>query len=456
MAKLRFHLAVIAAKCSALLIRMLGRNASHNPGVVALKLCPKFMSLAPKAPLVICVTGTNGKTTVSNLLTDALRADGKKVVNNRTGSNIVPGCTTNLINSLNWLGKCKVDATVYEVDERASRLILPHLKPDYLVVTNLFRDSLKRNAHPDYIFSIIDTYCPDTTKLILNADELCSSMLKPNNERVYYGIGKMATDITESINIVADYSTCPNCGSLLHYDYLRYHHIGHGKCPNCDFEARNADYLITDLDKDNKTLTLTHNGEATVYPLISDITFNIYNELTVITTLLELGVPQQRVYDLVAQIQVPDSRLNHTTVKGITVVQAMSKGQSCISSCRTFDYVSSEGGKKAIVLAMDDDYDRKKSVEYIGWIYDVDYEFLTRDGVEQVIATGPRCYDHKVRLLLAGVLEENIFCAEDELSGMDLVDTDKVDSVYILYDTSTYDTACQMKKKFIEKLEGTK
>ena len=168
MASLRYHLAVIAAKCSAKLIRMLGRNASHNPGVVALKICPKILALAPKAPLVICVTGTNGKTTVSNLLTDALLADGRKVVSNRTGSNIVPGCTTNLINSLNWMGKCRVDAAVYEVDERASRLILPYLKPDYLVVTNLFRDSLKRNAHPDYIFSVINTYCPDTTKLILN------------------------------------------------------------------------------------------------------------------------------------------------------------------------------------------------------------------------------------------------------------------------------------------------
>ena len=221
MASLRFHLALMAAKCGSALIKMMGRNASHNPGVIALKVCPDFMDLAPKAPLAICVIGTNGKTTVSNLLSDALIADGKKVVSNRTGSNIVPGCTTNLINSLNIWGKCRVDAAVYEVDERASRLILPHIKPDYLVVTNLFRDSLKRNAHPDYIFSIIATSCPDTTKLILNADELCCRMLKKNNQRAFYGIGKLPTDLTESINIVADYSVCPDCGTKLTYDYLR-------------------------------------------------------------------------------------------------------------------------------------------------------------------------------------------------------------------------------------------
>lgn len=454
MASLRYHLAVIAAKCAAKVIRMMGRNASHNPGVVALKICPDFMDQAPKAPLVICVTGTNGKTTVSNLLTDALLADGRKTVSNRTGSNIVPGCTTNLINSLNWKGKCRVDAAVYEVDERASRLILPHLKPDYLVVTNLFRDSLKRNAHPDYIFSVIDTYCPDTTKLILNADELCSSMLKKDNPRVFYGIGKQPTDLQKSVNIVCDYSLCPQCGTPLTYDYLRYHHIGHAHCPKCGFHSQDANYLATEVDTEHMTLTLQVNGQQQVFPLISDITFNIYNELTVISTLLELGISQERVHNLVSKIQVPDSRLNQVKVGGVTVVQAMSKGQSCVSSCRTFDYVSSQPGKKAVVLAMDDAYDRKKSIEYVGWIYDVDYEFLTREGVEQVVATGPRCYDHKVRLLLAGVPEEKISCDPDELSGVDAIRTEDVDSVYILYDTSTYSLSCQMKEKLLKKLEG--
>lgn len=457
MKKLRFIIALIAAKLTAKAIKLLGRNASHNPGVIALKICPDFLKIAPKAPLAICVTGTNGKTTVSNLLTDALIADGRKVVSNRTGSNIVPGCTTNVINSLKWTGKCRVDATVFEVDERASRLILPYLKPDYLVATNFFRDSLKRNAHPDYIFSVVDTYCPDTTKMILNADELCSCRLKKDNpHRVFYGIAELPTDIKESINIVADYSLCPKCGTQLKYDYLRYHHIGHAKCPNCDFESEKADYLVSKVDTENKTLTLTHNGKDIVFPLISEITFNIYNQLTVITTLLEIGISEEKVLELVNKIHVPDSRLNETVVNGIKVTQAMSKGQSCISSCRTFDFVSSQPGKKAVIIAVDDYYDRKKSIEFSGWIYDVDYEFMTREGVEQVIATGPRCYDHKVRLLLAGVPEEKICCSTDELAGIDLIDTTKVDSVYILYDTSTYNLSLEMKAKLLKNLEGKK
>ena len=205
MSSFRFHVALAAAKLSKGLIQLLGRNGTHTPGVIALKICPDFLAQAPKAPLTICVTGTNGKTTCSNLITDVLEKDGRRVVSNRTGSNIVPGCTTNVINSLTFTGKVRVDATVFEVDERASRLILPYVKPDYLVVTGLFRDSLKRNAHPDYIFSVIDTYCPDSAKVILNADELCSSMLKKDSYRVFYGIGKQPDDKTEPYNLIADY-----------------------------------------------------------------------------------------------------------------------------------------------------------------------------------------------------------------------------------------------------------
>lgn len=456
MSSIRFHLAVIGAKLTAWAIHLIGRNASHTPGVIALKICPDFMDQAPKAPLAICVTGTNGKTTVSNLLTEALISDGLKAVNNRTGSNIVPGCTTNLVNSLDWRGKCRVDATVFEVDERASRLILPHIKPDYLVVTNLFRDSLKRNAHPDYIFSVIDTYCPDSTKLILNADELCSSRLKPGSHHAFYGIGKMPEDQTRSQNLVADYSLCPECGTKLEYAYLHYHHIGYATCPNCGFHSQNADYLVTKVDHENHTLTVRHGDQDTDYPLISDVIFNIYNELTVIATLRELGYDQAKVQDIVGKIHIPDSRLNETTVGGVTVVQAMSKGQSCISSCRTFDMVSKEPGRKAVILAMDDAHDRKKSIEYIGWIYDVDYELMAQDSIVQVVASGPRCYDHKVRLLLAGVPEERIACNTDEMCAVDQVQITDVDKIFILYDTSTYDLSCQMKQKLLKRLEDAK
>ncbi len=450
---LRFHLAVFLAKCAQLALRVLGRKATHAPGVVALSVCPRFLEIAPKPALTICVTGTNGKTTVSNLIADALIADGKTVVENREGANIAPGCAVNLLNALTISGKCRVDAAVFEVDERASRLILPPLQPDYLVVTGLFRDSLKRNAHPDYIFSIINTYCPDKTKLILNADELCSSLLKPDSQRTYFGIGRLEGDHDAPYQLVADHTLCPHCGTKLRYDYLHYHHIGHANCPQCDFRSFDADYLAETVDAESKTLTVRHGDEAETYPLISDIIFNVYNEMAVITLLRTLGLSAQRTAELIGALQVPSSRLDSVKAGGVNIVMAMSKGQSCVSSCRTFDMVANAPGNKSVVLMMDDYYDRKKSVEYIGWIYDVDYEVLDREGVVQVVAAGPRCLDHKVRLLLAGVDESRITCCSDDAACAPVIDTTRADTVYLLYDTSTYDVACQVRKELIALLE---
>ena len=53
MSKLRYHIAVMAAKFSKVIIRLSGRNGTHTPGVVARKICPDFMAQAPKAPLCI-------------------------------------------------------------------------------------------------------------------------------------------------------------------------------------------------------------------------------------------------------------------------------------------------------------------------------------------------------------------------------------------------------------------
>ena len=56
MSSFRFHVALAAAKLSKGLIQLLGRNGTHTPGVIALKICPDFLAQAPKAPLTICVT----------------------------------------------------------------------------------------------------------------------------------------------------------------------------------------------------------------------------------------------------------------------------------------------------------------------------------------------------------------------------------------------------------------
>ena len=78
MKKLRFLIALWASKACLRLLRLLKRNATCTPGKIALAIDKKFLGGLRLPETVIAVTGTNGKTTVSNLLTD-VNLSGKDV-----------------------------------------------------------------------------------------------------------------------------------------------------------------------------------------------------------------------------------------------------------------------------------------------------------------------------------------------------------------------------------------
>lgn len=448
MGRIRYFIALWAAKMVFVLLRLLKRNATMYPGYIALKICPDYLARTKKSPNVLCVTGTNGKTTTTNMVADILSQSGMKVVSNRYGSNINTGVATALTHSVSVFGKPKIDALVLEVDERFSRLILPFIKPDYLVVTNLFRDSIKRNAHPEYIFSILDTYVPKTTKLILNADCLQSSQLLKDNERVYFGIDKIDTDVTECVNLINDFSICPVCDEKLKFNYLRYHHIGNAYCPKCGFKSYEAKYRLTNIDYDNKTITVEQNGASSVYPMVNRALYNIYNELAAISLMSEFGVDIEKVKEYMRKISVTQTRYKEDKAGKTEIIRTMAKGQNSVSCSRTLDFVGHENGARTVFIMIDDLFERRDSSEFVGWIYDADFEFLNTPDVKQIVLAGPRCFDYKLRLLIAGIPEERILCEEDEFKAVDIMDKD-IDKLYLLHDTSTYDLACEVEKKII-------
>ncbi len=446
MGRIRYFIALWASKTVYVLLRLLKRNATMYPGYIALKICPDYLARTKKSPNVLCVTGTNGKTTTTNMVADILSQSGMNVVSNRYGSNINTGVATALTHSVNVFGKPKIDALVLEVDERFSRLILPFIKPDYLIVTNLFRDSIKRNAHPEYIFSILDTYVPKTTKLILNADCLQSSQLLKENERVYFGVDKLDTDVTECVNLINDFSICPVCDEKLKFNYLRYHHIGNAYCPKCGFKSYDADYRLTNIDYDNKTITVKHGEKENVYPMVNRALYNIYNELAAISLMSEFGVDLEKVKDYMRKISVTQTRYKEDKAGKTEIVRTMAKGQNSVSCSRTLDFVGHETGARTVFIMIDDLFERRDSSEFVGWIYDADFEFLNTADIKQIVLAGPRCFDYKLRLLIAGVPEERILCEEDEFKAVDIMDKD-IDKLYLLHDTSTYDLACKVESK---------
>ena len=448
----RFYIAFYAAKLTRFLLKLLRRNASFFPGKVAVTICPDFLGKVSKPEKIIGVTGTNGKTTVFNLLIKSLEDNGYKVLDNRLGSNVNSGLASAFILGTNLLNKTKYQIAVLEIDERSSPKVYPYVKPTYLICTNLFRDSIRRNANPEFISSLINKELPKETKLILNADDLISSSLGKENEKVYFSIDKLDTDLTESINIINDMRICPKCNTRLKYNYVRYHHIGNAYCPNCDFKSPKADYRVTKIDYENNKILVEHKNEECEYKLISHSIFNIYNTVAIIAILKELGLEKEKIQKNIEDAKIVESRYNKEEMKGINIISHMAKGQNPVACSCVFDYIRKEKGPKEVILLIYDLHDSEESSENITWLYDCDFEFLNSNNIEKIIIGGPRAEDFYLRLLIAGVPKDKLVFTNNTQDTTNYLSLEKNKDIYVLFDVYTDHIAKNVCEKIKEKI----
>lgn len=430
----RFYTAMILAKSANKTLKLLKRNASYFPGNLALKICPNFLEQMDKPNIIIGVTGTNGKTTVSNMINDVLEDNGYKVINNRYGSNMNTGIASSFVENNTLLGKNKKDIAVFEMDERSTVHIFKYITPTYLICNNLSRDSIKRNANTAFIANIINNAIPKSTTLITNGDDPICVNLASENNKIYYGIDRLETDTKECENIVRDMVLCPKCGTKLEYEYYRYHHVGKMHCPKCDFKTPEMNYQITNIDYDNKEITIKDNNNQSEYKysMIADGIINIYNMLAAITALKQINFSDEEINEALEKTKIVDTRFMVDEAGGKKIVLHLAKGQNPIACSRAFDYVRRQPERKTIIMLLDDLHEEN---EVITWLYDADYEFLNGDNVEQIIVSGRRAKDTVVRLLMAGVPKEKIFAEINEAESVRKhFKPENIESVYILYD----------------------
>lgn len=450
---LKFYIVLYLAKLARIALKVIGRDATYFPGKLAVTLCPDFLGRIDKPKTIIGVTGTNGKTTVCNMIEDCLKENGYDFIDNHLGSNVNSGLASTLIEGATLTGKQKKDLAVFEIDERSSVKIYPYVTPTYLVCTNLFRDSLKRNAHTEFISNILTNNIPKQTTLILNGDDLIVSNLAPQNKRVYFGIDRLDTDTDTCENIVRDITVCPKCDSKLEYDFVRYNHIGRAHCSKCDFKSPNIDYEVTNIDFNKMQMTV-NSKEEEKYDLINNNIINIYNMLATIATLKELGLNREQINSVLKKQKIVDTRYSKEKVKNIEIITQLSKGMNPIACSRAFDYVRKEKGNKAVIVILDDLHEAANSSENIAWHYDTDYEFLNDESIKQILTAGARYLDTFVRLEIAGVPKEKIVYQRDEISLVDKLNLEGIDKVFILHDLYSIDLKNQIKRKIEEKVNG--
>ena len=223
---MRVFLAILACKLLRFVGKLVGKGSSL-PGKYALKICPDILKRVELPAHIIAVTGSNGKTSTVEMIAAILRAGGKRVVYNEEGSNQIEGVTTLVMNNATFGGKVKADVLLIESDERYAARSFKFFHPTHFVITNLYRDQMTRNGHPESVYDAILPAIHPETELLLNADDPLTSCFAKGQEKVkWFGLDKCSISVSEPTGVYHDGAHCPVCGAAMDYAYVHYNHIG--------------------------------------------------------------------------------------------------------------------------------------------------------------------------------------------------------------------------------------
>ena len=301
--KLRSKLAIKCAKTTSYLIKKLNRGSGVTlPGYVARLIDPQILSTMASMvrEKTIVTMGTNGKTTTNSILYHALKAEGKSVIINRTGANMLNGIISAFVLSTDRHGQLDADYACIEVDEIASVGVLPQLKPDCALLTNISRDQLDRFGEVDITYNKLKTAVtsvPDT-KLIINCDDILSYALakESQNPFVTYGISEQIFDDI-SRSEIRESIFCRSCGKKLEYDFFHYGQLGIYHCPNCGFQRPEPDFTASDIYFHDEVYDFDMDGMR--IHSTSRSPYNIYNTLSAYAALCAMDADKPHFQEMI-------------------------------------------------------------------------------------------------------------------------------------------------------------
>ena len=393
---MRKMLAIGATKFLIWLGQAMNKQGSSTPGKIGLKIYPDLLKdlAAQVREDIFVVCGTNGKTTTNNLLCEALRSEGKKVVCNSAGANMLYGIVTAFADSASISGKLNADCACIEIDEASARRAFPHFKPNYMVLTNLFRDQLDRYGEIDITMDVLKEALAmsPSTKLIVNGDDPLSVALakQSGNPFVTFGVDEQVIDAKHAAKETKEGRFCQICGAELQYDYYHYSQLGKYHCPKCDFARPKLDYAVTNVHLD-RGISLRIEGRQ--FRIKSHGFYNVYNILAAYAAGRTGGLGLEHFQDMLTDFNPENGRMEQFEVKGTKIVLNLAKNPAGFN--QNISAVMQDDSMKDVIIVINDNAQDGTDVS---WLWDVDFDRFKGANVNSITVSGIRCQDMRLRM----------------------------------------------------------
>ena len=364
----RAKIAVTAGKMAAALSQKAGRGSgSVIGGKIALKLDPDLLATLAEHLDVVLVSATNGKTTTTRLIAEALRAVGP-VVSNALGANMPAGITAALTDGSG------ARFGVIEVDEKYLAMVARDTRPKAIALLNLSRDQLDRAAETRMMAEKWREGLKDTDAVIVaNADDpLVTWAASACKKVVWVAAGQAWKE---------DAWSCPSCGGVIQRpgdDWF---------CGQCGFRRPNPHWALQgthaiDPHRGAWPIQLQLPGRA-----------NLANATSSAAVAAVFGVAPEVALERMQTVAAVAGRYDVVQYRGRDVRLLLAKNPA--GWLETFTLIDEAPAPVVLsVNALDADGTDTS------WLWDVDYERLAD---HPIFVMGQRKLDLAVRLEVAGL-----------------------------------------------------
>lgn len=352
-------------------------GGSALPGLVVEKLDPKFLSRALSSlPYgVVVISGTNGKTTTTKMVTQLLRARGLNVFTNPSGSNFTRGVVASLLGQVRPDGTLDADIAVLELDEAHAVHFVRQVKPRYSLILNVLRDQLDRFGEIDHTAKLLRHVVDATSRgVVLNReDSLVRSLAEnqPKDKKIqYFGL-------SETLR-----KKFPSDAEL---------HGGETVAVKLPFSHRD-DVILEAINKRTATFAFGDKQQEPV-TLKLDGVYNVLNAaaaLALARMVFEADAETSRsMLSELADVRPAFGRGEAITIGDDSLEIVLVKNPSGFRLA----LASYKKSPAATMIAINDNYADGRDMS---WLWDVDFVSLRPTGVSTV--SGVRAYDMALRL----------------------------------------------------------